>query len=104
MPLLQSKLFSVAEIQEGVFKVTGRLSATVVRITYVFKEDWTGEPSIFFHIVLKDEAAVREKILPNSTEICDALEKEIDPRGMGLMSYHNCRSESENMKMMDKGW
>jgi hypothetical protein len=34
-----------------------------VRIRYDFRDDWTGDPSVFFRIVLKDAVAAKESKL-----------------------------------------
>ena len=43
------------QIEASVRRAEQALAETVVRIRHEFKDDWTGDPSIFFYIVLTDE-------------------------------------------------
>jgi hypothetical protein len=46
-----------AQIASSVKRAEAALAPDVVRIRYSFGNDWTGDPSIFFRIVLSDDSS-----------------------------------------------
>jgi len=80
-----------AEIKSAV----GKLGPEAVHVTYTVGEDSTGEPSIFFRVVLAD-AATREDTLTEVTgRIVTTLVDQLRPiENWGLHPYFNFRSQS----------
>ena len=92
------------QIEEGVQRAAQALAETVVRIRYEFRDDWTGDPSIFFYIVLTDEAAKRAQLLERTYAIRSVLWREVKPDEQGLNSYFNFRSLAEQNEFNDPPW
>lgn len=90
-----------AEIKNAVEK----LGPEAVHVSYNLGADSTGEPSIFFRIVLAD-AAVREDTLTEITgRIAATLFDEIRPiENWGLHPYFNFRSQSDQQRRRDSEW
>ena len=80
------------------------LSQTVVRIRYNFGTDWTGDPSIFFRIVLRDEAANNPKLSGIAQAITLILSREVRAEEQGLHAYFNFRSNSELSNLNEPAW
>ena len=55
--MVQTAFVNRAEIESGVQRACQAFAPNVVRIRYSFGEDWTGDPSIFFRIVITDAAS-----------------------------------------------
>src|SRR5579864_4024324 len=83
------------EIEAGVQRALEALSDTVVRIRYSFEDDWTGDPSIFFRVVLKDKAAKRSRLGVIAQRIMDVVEREVKPDEHGVHPYFRFRTLSE---------
>ena len=93
-----------AKLARAVEKARRALAPDVVRIRFDLGNDWTGDPSIFFKIVLSDEASDESKL----REITNNIERRIltgtNPDELGLNWYFNFRSLSEQNEMQDEAW
>ena len=104
MPFVPRGFINQREIAQGVERAANALARTVVRIRYDFGEDWTGEPSIFFRIVLTDEAVKQSKLNEIANTITDILAREVNADEMGLHSYFNFRSATEQAQLREPTW
>ena len=97
-------LVKESEIADAVMEAERELAPHVVRIRYNVGENWTGDPAVFFRVLLSDRAS-RPKGPRNIARRVEA-KLEDDPRvvGPGLFAYFNYRSESEQAKLKDKAW
>lgn len=77
----------------------------VVHVAYSLGPDSTGEPSLFFRILLSD-AYVREDTIADLTgRISTALFDAVRPiENWGLRPYFNFRSKSEQDRRHDPDW
>lgn len=91
------------DIESAVEKAQQWAGPDVVRIRYELGEDWSGEASIFFRVVLTDDAAKR-RLREVANKIKAGLAREIDFESFGLIAYHNFRSESEQAKLREPAW
>ena len=100
MPYVPIGFVNQQDIDAAVRRATKALAPTVVRIRYDFGPDWTGDPSIFFRIVLADEAAKRPKLSDLAQTVELILLKEVKAEEQGLHAYFNYRSlsEQDNLK------
>jgi len=80
------------------------LSPDVVRIRHNFGEDWSGDPAIFFRVVLADEAAAPSRLFETTTKVIEAIRSRVDADDLGVLDYFNFRSESEQAKLKDRLW
>ncbi len=90
-----------AEIKNAIAK----LGPEAVHVSYSLKEDSTGEPSLFFRVVLTDEAAQEVNLLHATEGISRAIFNEVRPiENWGLFPYFNYRSHSEWKRLKDPEW
>jgi hypothetical protein len=75
-----------------------------VRIRYSIKPDSTGDPSLFFRIVLSDEVAGKPKLNEIAQTVALTLMYEVRAEELGLHSYFNFRSQSEQAKLNEPAW
>jgi hypothetical protein len=92
------------EVDAAVERAATALANTVVRIRYDFGSDWTGDPSIFFRIVLTDEAAKNPNLSVIANVISHILTREVKPEEHGLHSYFNFRSAAEQAHLKEPTW
>ena len=100
MPYVPIGFVNQQDIDAAVQRAAKALAPPVVRIRYDFGPDWTGDPSIFFRIVLADEAAKRPKLSDLAQTVELILLKEVQAEEQGLHAYFNYRSlsEQDNLK------
>ena len=111
--IVPSFLINQAEIAKGVKKVEKMFKPDVVRIGHTIRENWMGDPAIYFRVLLSDQAAKKMndavigrqwgRALPD--EIREAMDRQVDPFGKwGLFPHFNYRSVSEQAYLKDKDW
>ena len=79
------------------------LGPDVVRVFYSLDEDWTGDPSIFFRVVLADRATEDDKLFQTTKRVSSHIEERLEPvEEWGLLAYFNFRSKSEQVSCKKK--
>ncbi len=76
----------------------------MVLIRYSLESDWTGDPSIFFRVLLSDEAAKPTRLHGVAQRVAMNLEREVDVESFGLHAYLNFRSKSEQDNLKEPAW
>lgn len=90
------------EIAKAVRKL-GKKEA--IRVNFSLGTDSTGEPAIFFRIVLTDVASREDKLAEVTGHIATVLFDELRPQeNWGLYPYFTFRSKSEQEKLNDPEW
>jgi hypothetical protein len=89
----------------AVAEVERQLHPNVVYIRHSLGNDWTGEPAVFFKVLLSDAASNRDQLLSVANQIEDALVWQIEPlEQWGVLPYFNYRSQSEQADMKEAAW
>lgn len=101
---LRTALVNRQKIEADVQRAAQALAPAVVRIRYSFEDDWTGEPSIFFKVLLADDVAYGPNLGKVAREIQMKLMDEVRPDEQGLNDYFNFRSLSEQADLNDPAW
>lgn len=88
------------EFEAAVAKAAQRLNPHVVSVVPAVGEDWSGDPAVFFTVILKDVAVKPDNLLRVTNEVSDTLVREVAPREeWGVLPYFNFRSESEQAQI-----
>jgi len=91
------------EINAAISEVVGSLAPDVVYIRYDIGRDWSGDPAIFFRVLLSDEAS-KTRLREVATKVVWDLAKRLDFPSMELFPYHNFRSVSEQDVLREEAW
>lgn len=91
------------EIAEAVADVERSLAPDVVHIRYEIATDWSGDWAIFFRVLLSDEAGA-QRLRDVATKVVARLANHLDFGALGLLAYHNFRSESEQSVLREEAW
>lgn len=75
----------------------------MLHIRYDIGRDWSGDWAIFFRTLLSDEAS-KNRLREVATEVVWRLAERLDFPSMGLIPYHNFRSESEQAVLQEEAW
>lgn len=78
----------------------------IVSVAYSFDNDWTGDPAVYFRIVLSDEAAREENLMKITPGIKTKLIEELGffTANLPFIPYFSFRSASEYRESGDRGW
>ena len=94
-----------AQLDEAINDLTPTLGPDVVRLTYTLGQDWTGEPAIFFRIVLSDRASRRDQLRNATNQVTNAIEQRLQPlEQWGVLPYFSFRSQSEQAVLQEEAW
>ena len=103
--IVPSGLVNQKQLAAEIDRAKTKLGKEVVRVRYSLEEDSTGEPSIFFRIVLTDEASKEDGLVDVTCRITSVLFDEIRPyENWGLLPYFSFRSQSEQEHLNDPQW
>jgi len=92
-------------LADEITKAIRKLGREAVRINYSLGTDSTGEPAIFFRVVLTDAASRESRLAEVTGRIATILSDEIRPHeNWGLLPYFTFRSKSEQDKRNDPEW
>jgi len=104
VPVLLRGFVDQREVEQAVQRARVALAPDVVRINYSFGSDWTGDPSIFFRVLLSD-AASRPRNLPEIAQNVEScLMSEVRSDELGVHAYFNFRGESEQANLREPAW
>jgi hypothetical protein len=74
----------------------------VVKWNYTLDRDWSGDPAIFFWVVLTDDASKPDKLRRTTAAFRTLINNRVDLLGdWGLIPYFNFRSQSEQAELKD---
>jgi hypothetical protein len=93
------------QLSNQIAKAVRKLGKEAVHVNYSLGADSTGEPAIFFRIVLADAASREDKLAQVTGRIAATLFDELRPHeNWGLLPYFSFRSKSEQEKRNDPEW
>lgn len=101
---LQVAAAKQSEIDQLVDEAKDELHPYVHHIKAELSSDWTGDPAVFFRIVLTNTAARGRSRFKIIERIRQHLREKIKPEALGLLAYFNFRSQSEQAQLRDKSW
>jgi hypothetical protein len=106
MPFVPAHFVPQAEIDAEVANVVSQLGPEVIRVRHQVREDTTGDPAIYFRIVLADSALwPREPLRRSTRQVEDFLTGKLQPlSNWGLIPYFSFRSESEQATRHEPEW
>jgi hypothetical protein len=99
-----NRLVNQAKVDAAVERAAQSLAPDVVRIRYSFDDDWTGDPSIFFRVLISDEAAGRPKLSDLAEIVRSRLRNEVKTDELGIHAYFDYRSLSEQSELNEPEW
>ncbi|MCX6599140.1 MAG: hypothetical protein NTV70_22540 [Acidobacteria bacterium] len=92
-----------SRVDEAVERAVLALAPDVVQIRYQVSEDWSGDPALFFKVVLTDEASRRGR-REATLRARAVVDQEVDPEQFGYRAYYNFRTLSEHLEVKDPAW
>jgi len=94
-----------AQLDQAIAELNPALGPDVVRLRYTLGQDWTGDPAIFFRILLSDRASRRDQLYTVTTRIRDAVVQHLEPfEQWGVLPYFSYRSQAEQAVLEEEAW
>ena len=92
------------ELQAAVQRVEARFAGQVDHINYSFGANSIDAPSIFFWVVVRDEASGIDHLRELAQTVAISLMNEAKTDENGLYAYFDYRSVKEQAKLQDPAW
>ncbi len=102
--MIPSVFSNTPQLQNDVRLAALSLGADVVSVKFEIGLDELGSPSIFFKIVLTDEASRPARLRFATQHIALTLMNQLKTDEKGVRAYFNFRSESEVASFKDPAW
>lgn len=71
---------------------------------YSLAEDVQGDTSLFFRVVISDAAAAPNRLRDTTQRVIEKILDEINADELGLQTYFNFRSQSEQAILKEPFW
>ena len=105
MPLIPAAFVNKQEIRQTIDDVVSTLAPDVVFVGFSIGDDWMGKPSLFFRIVLSDEASAPDRLLASCGRVAALLELQLQPyQRWDLYPFFDFRSRAEQAILRDPIW
>ncbi|HUD98482.1 MAG TPA: hypothetical protein VMR62_02840 [Bryobacteraceae bacterium] len=89
-----------ARFEAAVERAARSLAPRVASIILTLGNDWSGEPAVFFMVILSDSAIGPEQLLKVTNDVSEAIVQKVQPlEQWGVLPYFNFRSQSEQAKL-----
>lgn len=88
------------QFQSAVNRAGQQLGPDVVDLTFTLGNDWSGEPAVFFMVILSNAASRRDQLLRTTNQVSNGIVQMVQPlEQWGVLPYFNFRSEAEQAKI-----
>ncbi len=105
MPLSRMpKALLDAEVVGHLRQIERDLQPEIVRLRWSVGENWSGDPAIFFRIVLSDTAGRRDDLAEFTGKIGTQIFDVLQEADVEYVPYFNFRTESEQKRLNDPEW
>jgi hypothetical protein len=104
VPIVPAGFVHQGKVEEAVRRAENALRPDVVLIRYSIGDDWSGDPSIFFRILLSDEASRPDRLQQVAQRVGERIVDEVRSDEFGFHAYFNFRSKSEQDKLQEPAW
>ena len=89
-----------SKFKAAIARAARRLAPNIVSIIPTLGDDWSGEPAVFFMVILSDAASGREQLFSVAERVSKTIVNELEPlEEWGVLPYFNFRSQSEQAKL-----
>lgn len=93
------------EFADAVERVEQKLGDRVIRIRHALDYDSTGDPAVYFRVVMPDASLADDKLLETTRHVSFVIEHELQPQEQwGVYPYFRFRSQSEQQAMQEPAW
>jgi hypothetical protein len=97
---------NTTEVEKAVDQFIQTLGPEVVRVRWNIGNDWSGDPVLYFRVVLADSVAVDRKTFVDAAErVRTTFFEQLQPlENWDLFPHVNFRSNAEEAELKDPKW
>jgi hypothetical protein len=97
---------NTTEVEKAVDEFIRTLGPEVVRVRWNIGNDWSGDPVLYFRVVLADSVSGDVKTFLDTAErVRASFREQLQPlENWGLFPHINFRSNAENAQLNDPKW
>ena len=95
---------AVENLEPLVEDVAKKFPNDIIRIRYHVGEDWSGDPGVFFRVLITDEAGSEPRFAEFVVRIGEELSQAWYSGHSDLFPYYRFRTKSEQDRMQDPAW
>jgi hypothetical protein len=100
VPTVPRAFVHQSQFKAAIARAQKRVASDVVSIIPTLGDDWSGEPAVFFMVILSDAASKRDQLLSVTDRVSKTIVREVEPlEAWGVLPYFNFRSQSEQAKL-----
>jgi hypothetical protein len=89
-----------SQFKAAIARAKKHVAPDVVSIIPTLGNDWSGEPAVFFMVILSDAASRRDQLLSVTDRVSKTIVGEVEPLDeWGVLPYFNFRSQSEQANL-----
>ncbi|SPF38678.1 hypothetical protein SBA4_220026 [Candidatus Sulfopaludibacter sp. SbA4] len=103
MPITKLSPAYLKEFDEKVQQAVKKFPE-VVRVRYNFDEDWTGEPAIYFRVVLSDDLGLGERFIEAARRVEGAITGDLQLYESEYFPFFYFRLKSEEDRLKEPSW
>ena len=86
----------------AVAAVEAKLGSDVLRVNYEFRDDWTGDPSVFFLVTVPDEVFTERRSAEVAEKLSWVIRSEIEPwEEWDVRSYFRYQRASTQQRLQE---
>lgn len=100
----QSVMTSTAPTQAQVDIIAVELAPDVERIRLHVGEDFSGDPALYFRVLLSDEASRKERLAAVARTVRERLSEDLQLDDSDRFPYFRFRSKSEQAMLREAIW
>ncbi len=105
MPIIPKGAVDSEQLSAAITQIEEAHKPDIVRILHTIENDSSGDPAIFFRVLLSDAASSPNRLGDVATGIRTFILRQIDPfNSWGLVPYIHFRSESEQAVLRERAW
>ena len=93
-----------ALIEAAVAAAMKEFAPDVQRIKWEVTGDWAGDLSVFFKVLVSDEAGRRKSLQRLAPRLIDFVSNNLNIPELGLLPYFNFRTQSEQAETKEPAW
>jgi hypothetical protein len=91
------------QFQAAVNRAAQQLGPHVTDLSFTLGNDWSGEPAVFFMVILSNAASRRDQLLRTTSQVSNTIVQLVQPlEQWGVLPYFNFRSEAEQAKINER--
>ena len=102
--LMPSIVLEESDIDKAVREAAKEVTPDVQWIRYEIALDWSGDPAIYFRVILSNDASREARLAKVTKRVESFLTEKLNLDESDLLSYFSYRSRAEQAALKESAW